>query len=106
MTYVLPMARTARARKRWQVVGWTIFVVALVIAVVLGEIGASGAARGLGLALFFLVWPLIFLAVAPPAKPGLDLVTTKYYYPPRTSRPNASGTTDSCPARPDDSIAP
>jgi len=34
-----------------------------------------------GLAAFFLAWPLMFLALAPPAKPGLDPVTAKYYHP-------------------------
>jgi len=42
------MARTAKARKRWQVIGGSIFVVTLAIALILGEIGASEAARGLG----------------------------------------------------------
>ncbi len=96
------MDRTARARKRWRVVGGSIFLVALVITLVLGEIGASLAARGLGLALFFLVWPLIFLAAAPPAKPGLDPVTAMYYRPPATTGLNASGSGDSYSPKPDD----
>lgn len=107
MTYVHLMARTAKARKRWQVIGGSIFVVTLAIALILGEIGASEAARGLGLALFFLVWPLIFLAAAPPAKPGLDPVTAKYYHPTTTVRSNASDASNLHPARPDDdSTAP
>lgn len=76
-----------------------IFVVgALVVVIVLGESGASEAARGLGLALFLLVWPLFFLAVAPPAKPGLDPVTAQYYVKP--------GTLHSKPASPGDSNPP
>ena len=80
--------------------GGTIFVVALVAAVLLAEIGASEAARGLGLALFFLVWPLLFLAIAPPAKPGLDPVTAKYYLKPGTERAKSSSTGDSNSAGP------
>ncbi len=93
-------------------IGGSIFVVTLAIALILGEIGASEAARGLGLALFFLVWPLIFLAAAPPAKPGLDPVTAKYYHPTTTHRPNASDAPNPHPASPhparpdDDSTAP
>ena len=70
MTYVHLMARTAKARKRWQVIGGSIFVVTLAIALILGEIGASEAARGLGLALFFLVWPLNFLSGSATGKAG------------------------------------
>lgn len=95
------MARTARAWTRWRVVGGTAFLVGLAITLILGDIGASGAARGLGLALFFLVWPLIFLAAAPPAKPGLGPVTAKYYRPPTTTGPTASGSGDSYSPKPD-----
>lgn len=106
--YVLLMARTAKVRKRWKVIGGSIFVVTLAVALILGEIGASEAARGLGLALLFLVWPLIFLAAAPPAKPGLDPVTAMYYHPTTIHRPNAfDAPNPTQPARPDDdSTAP
>ena len=76
------MTRTPSSRRRWQIIGGIVVAGGFGAAVVLGEIGASQAARGLGLAVFFLVWPVLFLAVAPPAKPGLDPVTAKYYNPP------------------------
>lgn len=73
------MVRTAKARRMWQVVGGSLVLTSSALMVTLGQIGAGEAARGLGLALFFLVWPLMFLAIAPPAKPGIDPVTAQYY---------------------------
>ncbi len=87
-------------------VGGTFVVGALVVVIVLGEIGAGEAARGLGLALFFLVWPLFFLAVAPPAKPGLDPVTAQYYVKPGTLHSKPVSTGDSDPSGSADTTAP
>lgn len=87
-------------------VGGAFVIGALVVVIVLGEIGASEAARGLGLALFLLVWPLFFLAVAPPAKPGLDPVTAQYYVKPGTLHSKPASTGDFDPSDPAETTAP
>ena len=94
------MAKTAKSRKRWKLVGGIIFGAAFVTMIVLTTLGVSLVTRAIGLAVFFLLWPLIFLVLAPPAKPGLDPVTGEYYKsanrspqadPHESTTPNRSG---------------
>lgn len=37
------------------------------------------------------LWPLLFLAVAPPAKPGLDPLTTQFYAKPAAGNAKSDG---------------
>lgn len=78
------MAKTKRSHQRWRLVGGGIVLALAAALLLLSLVGAGKVALGVGLALFFLAWPLMFLALGPPAKPGLDPVTAKYYHPKRT----------------------